>query len=315
MNSPENRVPLAKLRQHFGQPMSHDPAKPPASAKHRYVIRPTQFSLGSEARQLRDAKDIAGDEDSRNADELRGQIDDAVAQLVTRAATGDDVAISMLLNVARGVIDVLETLERAQPGKIQGQAAASQDWPVLMSQNPSHIRHAEELVRRLKVGEKAATPRLHGQKCDPHDFWTRLATKAFTECQENKIRLSFFQDHCAGISPERKSKKVWGIRMPLSEYPVSTADFIVIFDWEKECSSLALPVTRENLKKWQLVIRRYTFEYWDAYREEYAEAIRRIGQPLLEEWDKRRRAVNRVEQAFRDLHGLRKPQSQTFDLT
>jgi hypothetical protein len=271
----------------------------------RYMLRPTKWELRKEIKQVLSSEEIAKQIDNRPLLQLRSQINDVIGQFVVRAAAGDDNAIHGLVAVARGIIAVLDTIEKAQSDKLRAAALESPDWPVLLSQNRQDIEHATETIRRLGVGEEAATPRRRGQKLNPRAFWHQLASTAFEGCRANKVIVPELKRHCAGIKPRRTLTKIWGTRMEASFYYVSSVDLIVITDWEDDCVSLSTPVTSLNLKQWWHVVKHYVLEYWYGFPQEYAAALLQIGRSDLEGWRRRDRAIGRLKQAFRDLVELR----------
>jgi hypothetical protein len=310
---------LATLRSLFGQPI---PADSPQSIEtqirpgkwrkvygrapiERYMLRATKWDMRKEVKPLRTTQEISAEIDKRPLLELREQIHEVMGQIAVRAAAGDESAIHNLVAVARGIISVLETVERAQPKKLQKIAAESVNWPVLLSPNRQDIEHAKKNTQRLKVGERAPTPRRSGQKLDPRTFWTRLAADAFQACQEVKEVVPILKDQCDGITPYRRASKFWGFTVEADFYQVSSIDCIVITGWEGRCPGLSLPVSRENLKDWWYVVKHYVIEYWHGFPQEYDEALRQIGHKDDDEWQRRNWAVGRVEQAFRDLVKLR----------
>jgi hypothetical protein len=304
MNSNSDSKPdipdLATLRDIHGTLFDQQP-----EFGNRYVLRPSPLRLRKQLTPIRNAEEMARRIDKRPLLELKSQIDEIVGQVVVRAAAGDDNAIHNLVSMARGIATALETIQRAQPKKVQAVAEESVNWPVLLSPIKQDIDHARRQIEVLQVGRKAPSPRRPGQKIDPRGFWTRLAEAGFKVCQDNRILVPVFQAHCEGTTPMRNSHKSWGITAEASYYYVTPTDVIIIADWETTCINLSLPVTRDNIKDWWHAIKHYTLEYWTGFPDEYDEALRQIGHEDDEEWQRRGCAVDRVEQAFRDSVGLR----------
>jgi len=309
---------LATLREYCGQPIPSDsdstikqeirPGLWVYAAGQRYMLRPTRWKILGEPLT---AEEIAKRINNRPLLQLLAQREEVMQQICIRAAAGDEDAIHMFVSSARGVINALESIEKAQPQKLRAIAETSIDWPVLLSRNPQDIEHARNHVFRLKVGSKAATPRRPGQKIDPRGFWTKLADTGFHACQDNKALVPALEAHCLGTKPERKDRQFFGTKMKANYYYVSPNDCIVITDWEKNCLSLSLPVTEDNRKQWWTAVKHWVLEYWCGYPPGYQEALRQIRNDKEEEWRRRNMAIDRLEQAFRDLFGLRKTSSST----
>jgi hypothetical protein len=303
---------LTTLRKQFGRPVPHDTVasqwqviRPGKLRKvygrttpQRYVLRATQFPVRGEVRELRE---ITASIDKRPLAQLKDQTTEAMQHIAARAASGDKGGITVLVASARAIVAALHTIERLQPEKISAIAMGSPDWPVLLSPNPHDIAHAKDHLVRLRVGEKAPTPRHARQRLDPQNFWTRLASAAFQECRDNRIRVPTLKGHCAGIKPRRKTRNLWKTRTEVSFYAVSLTDCIVIADWEEKCVNLSLPVTQKNLRRWWWVVKRYILEYWHGHPKEYSEALRWIGRTDEPEWRRRNLAIDRVEQSFRSI--------------
>ena len=93
--------------------------------------------------------------------------------------------------------------------------------------------------------------------------------------------------------------------MRASRYYITPTVCILITEWEKRGANLSLPVTKGNLNQWRYVIKHHVLEYWRCFPQEYKAALQQIGHPKEENWRRHNLAVDRVEQAFRDLVRLR----------
>lgn len=308
---------LATLRELFGQRLPNDSVPSEGqqirpgywrkvyghSAQDRWAYRATKQVW---KREFLSADEIAARIDKRALLELLEQRDTLMRQVCVRAAHGDTQAISLMISTARGVITALGSIEQLQPEKLQSAAEVSSTWPVLLSLNAQDIGHAKERLRRLKVGNKATTPRRPGQRLDPQNFWTVLAQAALKACEDNRAIVPVLRNVAAGVKRERKTVKFWQTSAKATFYYLTNSDIIIITDWEKQCVRLPRPITEMNFKQWWSVVQFCVLERWDANNQDYQAALAKISDgTALKEFQKRNLAMSQVRKALRSLVGLR----------
>jgi hypothetical protein len=317
---------LEFLRKHFGRPFPPPPAEEFQSATRyrriyrsilpgRWLISPTRWLfhiLGDYGNPIlpEETKSLV---DSRHLLEVKEEIDRDLSQLTARAKLGDNEALQLLLHTARQVTHALEWLETTVPGAVQLIAQQSPNWPVLISPNPQEINGAKERVVRLRVGANALPPKKQRTKVDPGSFWTRVALAFLQTCQANRHFVPLLLEHCKGTKPQRKKLSYWKTEVGVDFHYIDGSHCIAIKDWERECIKLPEPIDNEmKIKEWWKVIKVAVLEYWHTDKAAYAHALKTIGhgkstpdKGAKEEWERRKMALDRIEQASRDLFSLR----------
>jgi hypothetical protein len=183
---------LAQLRQDgYAQQEILSPQWQEVRAGHlRKVYRARSYwtytPVSIQGKTVKCAPDIAKLFDERSLDDLRGQAEETLRQLLYRALAGDSRAVALYAGLLSRGTDSLAFLATQQTEKVQAEAEKQPCWPVLLSLNPQELKWAKNYLRRLHVGEKATTPTRPGQRRDPHNFWTALATEALNVCQANR---------------------------------------------------------------------------------------------------------------------------------
>ena len=255
---------------------------------------------------VRSAAECSGQVDARPMEELDSCAHDAIRQILTRAAAGDEMAMRLFVERVHLFVRCLELLQTAQPEKLRALAAERSRWPVLLSLNPQDMRIAQQRLRDLTLGEKALAPTRSNQRTDRRIFWTRMAQFAVSECDCTRVMVPILASLAAsaGVAPKRIPHMAW--RTPLDATCYFMRDgCICIADWEKLCLNLSKPITKTNFKEWWEVVRRFAYEYWDSSPAAYASALKIIGQPDIGEAIRRNMAFDRLEQALRGLTGAR----------
>jgi hypothetical protein len=264
----------------------------------------------------RPAEEIAALVDKRPLDELADQVEQSVQQILCRAYSGDVAALHKFARIVCGAVEALGRLAQFRDAATKTMAETFSMWPVLLSLNPQEIQRAKDELLRLGVGTKAPAPTRPGQHLDPHNFWTRLATKAFEVCRSNRCVVPILQAHIVGARKRRRARMFWKSEVKATICARSDGSIVIIPDWLKHCGELAEPVTTTNFSDWWKVIKLCVLDYWKMYPREYAEALKRIpdkqkkaapqtGNPpdenyrLPKEHRKRTLALARVKQAFK----------------
>ena len=318
MHIPSDVPDLATLRELCGERFPDDPSENgPQEIRpglwvyghkrpQRYMLRATRWSLREDLRPLDEIQRFVAErhwiEDPLI---LKDRNQELMQQICTRAAAGDERALHVLLGSIRAGIETLDRIEEVQSAMLRRVAEESTNWPVLMTSNRQGSQRAHEHVTRLGVGTKAVIPLRPRQKINRYGIWAKLVEKAIELCRANQVFVPALEAQCRDAVTERKSLILWGTPIEATFYCVSPTECIVITDWEKDCVKLALPIERANSKAWWNAIKQCVLEYWTAFQTEYRKALTAIGHADDEEWRRRNLAIDRVEQAFQDLFGLR----------
>jgi hypothetical protein len=253
--------------------------------------------------------DFSADVDERPILVLRNQLTDALSQILCRAHSGDDQAISEFVLTVRRAVLSLGRLSGFEPDRVRAEAERVSHWPVLLSLNPQDIKHAKQHLSSLCVGAKAMTPTRKGQRLDRENFWTRLAFRAFCVCQEAGYFVPALKSHCGGLRGQRHTARCWGTEHAVTAYRRKGGSTIAFADWQADAARLSRPVNDSNFKQWWAAARASVIEYWNHFRTEYDEALRHVGCVQRDETTRRNLAVDRLKQSFKSLTGVRRGSS------
>jgi hypothetical protein len=270
-------------------------------ARQRRVLTPPMLNLRE---QIRPLEKIAAQRDNRTLEQLLDEVGDAISQLLCRAVCGDQKAIATLVVANHHSVDALEELAKHAPQQVRAEAEICPKWPVLLSLNPQEIKYVIKNLKSLGVGTKALTPTRPGQRRDPHNLWTRMANEAYAICRRCKHDVLELERLCRGTKGQRKSLKYWETVAKATYYQLSDGTPVIITDWQKQCRKLSWPITNSNFKNRWKILKVVVLQYWMNPEGNYREALQKIGNEKEEEWRRRGRALERIEQAFRSLIDL-----------
>jgi hypothetical protein len=272
-----------------------------STARERVVLTPPMLQL---ANKLRPLKEIAVQRNDRTLEQLLNEVGDAIRQLLCRAHCGDQRAIATIFVAIHHAVEALEHLAKNAPKKVRAVAETLPRWPVLLSLNPQEIEHVKRDLKSLGVGTKALTPTRPGQRRDPRNLWTRIADESYAICRRCKHDVPELETVCRGTKRQRKTVKYWETVAKATYYQLSDGTPVIITDWQKQCKHLSEPITDANFKNWWKVVKLVVLQYWTNPEGNYREALNLIGNKDEDEWRRRGRALERIEQAFRSLLDL-----------
>ncbi len=283
-------------------------------------FRGFEFDLPSET--IWSDEELSGMVDNRSLDELISGATDTARQMLIRAAAGDEVAIRFFSNHVRLCTRALEHLEKKQPEKLRAWAEQCPRWPVLLARTsppakpddakrdsrryPKDLEAVLARLHKLNVGSKALIPSAPGRRAD--SFWTHLAAWAAEECCSAATIVKVYEHkaEAAGAKPLRSVIRLWSTPIEATYHCVREGSIVaalVITDWEKKCVSLTMPITRQNFKDWNTVVREFVRECFHSSAALYKKALGEVqtGQVRADETLRRNRALDYVTQALGTL--------------
>jgi hypothetical protein len=258
--------------------------------------------------------------DKRPLADLTGQADHALRQLLYRAHCGDAQALAHYVQITRAAVRSLETLAKHQLESVRVHAERFANWPLNLNQHETEW--AKQELKKLGVGTKFPLSTRPGLQARCRSVWTRLAWDALRACADNKRVVPALKALAAGARRERKTlpysrqTEVWA-----TYYSLANGDVVIIADWQAKCAKLSGPITKTNVNDWWDVVRCCVLQHWKNPEGNYSAVLELIPNAQVgefsgeshsdeyykqgKEYRKRKRALERVEQAFERLVGVK----------